>query len=139
MRCAIYLVALAVIACAVTADTFDCSSVNHVYVVKCKTNLETCCGEGTMSPMCLPVNSSLTCCQHRIAATTCEKDHQCCGGGGPGASSSAFCCQPGARCCWTSGFGYSPCCSGNTTCCSGYTNSACCSPGARCDDGRCVN
>ena len=118
--------------------TFDCPSVNHAYVVKCKANLEICCGSGTMSPMCIPVNSSLKCCEHRIAATTCEKDEECCGGGGPGASSYASCCPPGARCCQTSGFGYSSCCSGNTTCCSGYSNSACCSPGARCDDGRCV-
>ena len=119
-------------------DTFDCPSVNHVYVVKCKTNLETCCGYGTMGPTCLPVNGPKRCCTYNIASGVCFSNETCCGGGGPGASSSVFCCKPATSCCWASGRnGYGTCCPEGLSCCRGDSYSSCCSEAERCYSGTC--
>ena len=112
-------------------DTFYCST------IKCKTNLETCCGYYDAHPQCLPKNGSKQCCSNYQSSAVCEKNETCCGSYGFTPHPISFCCKSGTSCCWST-HRESPCCPIGTTCCNNYRYTTCCSEAFRCVNGECV-
>jgi hypothetical protein len=118
------------------ADWNNCPGAAHT-THHCFERTETCCGQGTMGPKCVPKDTTDQCCTWFLASTTCKESEVCCGGMGPGASSYASCCDAGSTCCHTRSptTGSGTCCAAGTTCCAGVTMALCCKDGETCNDG----
>jgi hypothetical protein len=94
----------------------------------------TCCGQGSMGPMCL--DSHQKCCTYRLSAAACKPTDSCCGHG-DFAGSNANCCPKGTSCCTAGmGAGMNICVKADQICCGTESNSNtwACPKGTQCGD-----